>query len=269
MNASASDGAEKLDADAPQRPVALVTGSTSPRVGRVIAAALHQASYRIVLHGNRSVAAGEALADSWSAVGGRTVAVQADLSSGREIQRLADQTFQQFGRLDVLVHAASHWRRARLEDLDEAAIAEDCAIHVKGTFLLLREFGLRCCALPQGSTFIVLGDAAIGRPYLDHASYFATKGAIPAMVRTFAKELASRNPRMRVLGLDPGPLAVSSDTRAELLERAERGQLIERACNDHDVAQAVLALVALKGLQGATLTLDGGRGLVSAENDSP
>lgn len=269
MGDAASAGVSIHGADDPQRPVALVTGSTAPRVGRAIAAVLHQAGYRIVLQGNRSAAASDGVAESWSAAGGRTVALQADLRSASEIQRLADLTFQQFERLDVLVHAASRWRRARLEDLDEAAIDEDCAIHVKGTFLLLREFGLRCCAFPQGSTFIVLGDAAIGRPYLDHASYFATKGAIPAMVRTFAKELASRNPRMRVLGLDPGPLAVSSETRAQLLERAERGQLIERACTDHDVAQAVLALVSLKGLQGATLTLDGGRGLVSAEHDLP
>ena len=51
---------------------------------------------------------------------------------------------------------------------------------------------------PEGGAIVLVGDWAIARPYLTHAAYFASKGAIPTLTRTLAVELGSRNPAIRV-----------------------------------------------------------------------
>jgi pteridine reductase len=61
-------------------------------------------------------------------------------------------------------------------------------------------------AQPEGGSIVNIGDWAIARPYLNYAAYFPSKGAIPTLTRTFAVELGTRNPRVRVNAILPGPV---------------------------------------------------------------
>src|SRR6266853_637346 len=69
-------------------------------------------------------------------------------------------------------------------------------INALGTFLCSQHAGLAMVASPDGGLIVNVGDWAEVRPYLDYAAYFPSKGAVTAMTRSFAVELASRNPKV-------------------------------------------------------------------------
>ena len=86
-----------------------------------------------------------------------------------------------------------------------------------------------------------------------------SKGAIPAMTRMFAVELAERNPKVRVNAVLPGPVMLPAH-----LSEAERSQaiaatLVRREGTPVQVAQAVWALVENEFVTGTCLPVDGGR----------
>ena len=80
-------------------------------------------------------------------------------------------------------------------------------------------------AQESGGAIVNFGDWAITRPYLNYAAYFASKGSIPTLTRTFAVELASRNPRVRVNAILPGPVMLPPDLPEEERARGDRRHL--------------------------------------------
>jgi NAD(P)-dependent dehydrogenase (short-subunit alcohol dehydrogenase family) len=83
---------------------ALITGATDG-VGRVVARALAQQGWRVLVHG-RDRGRGEALAREIEQAGGSATFLAADLASLPEVRRLADAVKQQTGRLDLLINNA-------------------------------------------------------------------------------------------------------------------------------------------------------------------
>ena len=83
---------------------ALITGATDG-VGRVVARALAQQGWRVLVHG-RDRPRGEALAREIEQAGGSATFLAADLASLAEVRRLADEVKKQTGRLDLLINNA-------------------------------------------------------------------------------------------------------------------------------------------------------------------
>ena len=93
---------------------------------------------------------------------------------------------------------------------------------------------------PEGGCIVNFGDWALARPYLNYAAYFATKGAIPALTRCLAVELGTRNPRVRVNCILPGPVLFPPDMPKAEREEAIRSTLVQREGQPENVAAAVL-----------------------------
>jgi NAD(P)-dependent dehydrogenase (short-subunit alcohol dehydrogenase family) len=83
---------------------ALITGATDG-VGRVVACALAQQGWRVLVHG-RDRPRGEALAREIEQAGGSAAFLAADLASLAEVRRLADEVKKRTGRLDLLINNA-------------------------------------------------------------------------------------------------------------------------------------------------------------------
>lgn len=116
-------------------------------------------------------------------------------------------------------------------------------------------------AQPEGGAIVTLGDWAVARPYPGYAGYFPSKGAVVAITRTLAVELAGRNPAVRVNCILPGPVMLPQEL--PLLEREEaiRGTLVRREGRPEHIAHAVLFLVENDFVTGVCLPVDGGRTL--------
>jgi pteridine reductase len=239
--------------------VALVTGSGRPRIGWHVACALAERGYALVIHYRTAAAeAAQAVADFQSAAV-QAVAFQADLADEAAVTSLLQAARSHFGRLDVLVNCAGLWRARPFEEVTAQDVQEHFSANVLGTFLCARAAGLLMARQAEGGCIVNLGDWAEVRPYSGYAAYFATRGATVTLTRCLAVELGTRNPRVRVNGVQVGPILLPEDMTET--ERHELAQvtLVGRQGHPRHVAQAVLSLVENEFITGACLPVDGGR----------
>jgi pteridine reductase len=237
----------------------LVSGSGKRRVGNAVAQALAERGYAVAIHYHRSADEARETVRQLQQQGVRAAAFQADLGREAEVDRLFDQVQQTFGRLDVLVTAAAVWERKPLEDLTADDVRRQFEINTLGTFLCCRRAGLIMAGQPEGGSIITIGDWATARPYPDYAAYFVSKGAIPALTRTLAVELARRNPAVRVNCILPGPVMLPEHLSEHEVKGAVAGTLMKRLGRPENVAQAVLFLAENDYVTGICLPVDGGR----------
>jgi pteridine reductase len=248
------------------RKTALVTGSGKRRVGRAVADLLASRGYALALHYRTSAADANAAVRELAAQGVEAAAFGADLADEAAVQRLVAAVLQRFGRLDVLVTCAAIWAGKRLEEVTAADVRAHFEANVLGTFLVARQAGLAMVGQADGGCIVTAGDWADTRPYPGYAAYFATKGGIPTLTRCLAVELGTRNPRVRVNCVKPGPVMLPPDLPEAERREAIRGTLVQREGSPQHVAAAVLALIENDFITGSCLTVDGGRSVYAGKS---
>ncbi len=238
---------------------ALVTGAGRRRVGWHVAEALARRGYSIAVHYRTSVTESEKTVAHLRGLGAIAFGVAADLTDEQHVRTLVNATLNRFGRLDVLVTCAAIWQRHPLEQITAADVRAHFEINTLGTFLCAQSAGLAMVKQPEGGCIVTMGDWADARPYLDYASYFPSKGAIPALTRSLAVELGTRNPRVRVNCVLPGPVLLPPELSPRERAQIINATLLKREGSPVNVAQAVLAFIDNDYVTGACLPVDGGR----------
>jgi len=245
--------------------VALVTGSGRRRIGSHVAEALAARGYALAIHYLHSADEAKATVEAFSRQGHPAIALQADLTDEQAVARLVQLVIDRFGRIDVLVNCAAIWERKKLEEVTAADVQRHFEVNVLGTFLCSQQAGLAMTRQAEGGSIVTFGDWAEARPYLNYAAYFASKGAVEGITRSLAVELASRNPRVRVNCILPGPVMLPADLPEEERRRAIHGTLLKREGRPENIVQAVLHFIDNDFVTGACLPVDGGRTLFSDE----
>jgi pteridine reductase len=245
--------------------VALVTGSGKRRVGSHVAEALAERGYALAIHYRTSAAEATESVKAFAARGVEAIGVQADLTDEQAVRSMVQKVLDRFGRLDVLVNCAAIWQRKRLEDVTAADVRLHFETNTLGSFLCAQHAGLAMVRQTEGGAIVNLGDWAEARPYLNYAAYFPSKGAVTTMTRSLAVELGTRNPRVRVNCIMPGPVLLPPD-----LPEAERRQsidatLVKREGSPKNIAQAVLFFLDNDFVTGVCLPVDGGRTIYAPE----
>ena len=115
--------------------VALVTGA-SGGIGRAIALALSAAGVSVAIGYGTNDAAAHELAGQITAAGGRAAALTADLAYAAEVMRLAEETEETFGQIDVLVSNAGVGRVQPLEGITISDFDDTLAVNLRAPFLL-------------------------------------------------------------------------------------------------------------------------------------
>jgi pteridine reductase len=173
----------------------------------------------------------------------------------------------QFGRIDALVHCAAIWPRKKLEAVTAADVRANFEANTLSTFLCCQQAGLAMVNQPSGGSIVTFGDWATIRPYMDYAAYFVSKGAIPALTRSLAVELATRNPNIRVNCVLPGPVMLPPELSADERARVIDATLVKREGRPENVAQAVLHFLENDFLTGVCLPVDGGRSIYATDSE--
>jgi pteridine reductase len=243
--------------------VALVTGSGKKRVGWHVAEALAVRGFDLAIHYNTSAAEAEESVGYFRGKGVEAIALQADLTNEIAVRSAIEKTFKRFGRLDVLVNSAAAWKSKVLEEVTAADVRHYLETNTLSTFLCTQHAGLAMVRQPEGGNIITLGDWATERPYLNYAAYFPSKGAIPALTRCFAVELGSRNPRVRVNCILPGPVMLPPELPDAERQQAIQATLVKREGSPTNIAQAVLFFIDNDFVTGVCLPVDGGRTVYS------
>lgn len=241
------------------RKVALVTGIGQHRIGWHVADALAGKGYALVVQYRRSAADARQAVAEWQSRSVDVFAVAADVGDEEAVRLLVGKTLDRFGRIDVLVNCAALWNSRPLEQITAADVREHFDANELGTFLCSQHAGLAMTRQPEGGCIITMGDWAVARPYLDYAAYFPSKGAVSALTRSLAVELASRNPNVRVNCIQPGPVLLPADFPERERLRVIAATLVKREGRPENIVQAVLFLIENDFVTGVCLPVDGGR----------
>lgn len=245
--------------------VALVTGSGKKRVGSVVADALARRGHAIAIHYHRSVVDAEETVAALRGHGVETMTCCADLANELETRAMVRAVLDRFGRIDVVVNCAAVWESKRLEDVSAADLRRHFDVNALGTFVCSQEAGLTMVRQPEGGLIVTVGDWADVRPYLHYSAYFASKGAVASITRCLAVELGTRNPKVRVNCILPGPVMLPPDLSDEERRESIAGTLAKREGSPHHVAQAVLSFLDNDYITGVSLPVDGGRTVYACE----
>ena len=250
----------------PPTKVALVTGAGKRRIGWHVADALSRRGYALVIHYHHSAHEAQQAAAEFQERGAPAMAFQADLSDENAVRSLVQAILARLGRIDVLVNCAAIWQGKRLEEVSAADVRRHFDANTLGTFLCSQQAGLTMVNQPEGGNIITIGDWATVRPYVNYAAYFASKGAIPALTRSLAVELGTRNPAVRVNAILPGPVMLPENLSEAERRRVIAATLLRREGRPENVAQAVLFLLDNDYVTGTCMTVDGGRSIFAQDS---
>lgn len=241
--------------------IALVTGSGKQRVGWHVAHALGLKGHSICIHYRTSDVEAKQSAELLKKAGIEATIFQADLALESDVEKMFHEIKAKFGRLDVLVNCASIWERKDLLEISAKDVSRHFEANILATFLPSRLAGLLMIAQPEGGNIITIGDWAQVRPYLGYSAYFATKGAIPTLTRSLAVELGTKNPKVRVNCILPGPVMLPLDLPIQERQEAINATLVRSEGSPEDISRAVLFLIQSEFVTGIELPVDGGRSL--------
>jgi len=178
---------------------------------------------------------------------------------------LVEETIQQFDRIDILVNSAAIWYPTKFAEVTADQIRRYFEINTIASFLACRAAGQQMARQSGGGSIVNIGDWATVRPYLDHAAYFPSKGAVETMTRSLAVELAQLNPRIRVNCIQPGPVLLGDDVSQEHVETIANSTLVKRVGQPEHVAHAVRFLCENDFITGICLPVDGGRSIFAPD----
>ena len=243
------------------RPVLLIAGG-SRGIGAATARLAGARGYDVAVnyHSNANAAAG--VVDSVKAVGGRSIALQGDMSVEVDIERVFTQATDTLGAVTHFVHSSGIiGKMSRLDEASAVTIREVLAVDTFGALICLRECVRRMSLRHNGKGGAVVMLSSMAAT-LGGASecvwYAAAKGAIDSMVIGIARETAKEG--IRVNAVSPGMI----DTDIQEPGRVERLMPMlpmGRAGEADEVAEGILFLLsdAASYINGANLRVSGAR----------
>jgi gluconate 5-dehydrogenase len=187
--------------------VALVTGA-SRGLGWAMARALAQAGATVLING-RDEATLRPRIDELSKSGLKGEVAAFDVTDENASAACIQGAFQRHGRFDILVANAGIQHRRPITEFDTADFDRVLRTNLTAVWMLARE-AARVMIPRKSGRIIMTGSASafLARPTI--SAYVASKGAVHAMTRELAVELAPHN--ITVNAIAPGYFATEMNT---------------------------------------------------------
>ena len=190
--------------------IVVVTGA-SRGIGRAAALELARRNWRIVALA-RSQKALESLDDEIRALGGQATLIPIDLRDMTAIDGLAQPLLERFGHIDGLAACAGALGALTpTHQIAPAAMDETTAVNYHANQRLIRALHPLLRASDAGRAVFVTSGAA-ANPLAYWAAYAASKAALNAMVKAYAKEIEITPIRANLFS--PGPTRTAMRAKA-------------------------------------------------------
>ncbi|MGH9718436.1 MAG: SDR family NAD(P)-dependent oxidoreductase [Candidatus Acidiferrales bacterium] len=234
--------------------VALVTGAAK-RIGRSVALRLSAEGAAAIVNYATSKSEAEAVVSEITAAGGRSIAVQADVTQRAEVRRLISTAEREFGRIDILVNNVGVFFSAKFAELTEEQWDRVMNTNLKSQYLCSQEVAPIMKRQGRGR---IINLSSLGGllAWPSYTHYCVSKAGTIMLTRCLARALA---PEVLVNSVAPGTIQFPDELPDE--EYIRRVPLHRTGTGD-DIADAVAYLAASDFVTGQTIVVDGGRTLV-------
>ena len=243
--------------------IALVTGG-SRGIGRAIVLALSREGAKVCFVYKGSEEAAKSLEAEVGAFGGTAVAMQGDVASKADADRIVEKVLADHARIDILVNNAGVIRDGLFLRMDEADWNTVIDTNLGGVFNFCRAVSAPMALKQRKGRIINISSVAAEHVNAGQANYSASKGAVNSFTKVLAVELGSRN--VTVNAVAPG--FIETDMSEAVRNKAgdhiaKKLVPLRRLGKPDDIASVVLFLAspAAGYITGQVITVDGGLSL--------
>ncbi|MCY4394006.1 MAG: SDR family oxidoreductase [Rhodospirillaceae bacterium] len=238
--------------------VFLVSGGGTG-MGRVMTFLLARLGARVVICGRREAVLQETRDEVAEAVGGKVHAVPMSIREPHAVDRLMDETFSKFGRLDSLVNNAGGQFHQDAIEYSHKGWQTVIDLNLNGTWYMMQAAARRWRERKTpGSIVSIVAVVSRGLPQIAHTC--AARAGVIGLTRSLAVEWAPLD--IRVNCIAPG--SISTEGLAvyppQASARLRDANPLRRLGDPWDIAEGVVYLSAASGnfITGELLAIDGG-----------
>jgi NAD(P)-dependent dehydrogenase (short-subunit alcohol dehydrogenase family) len=236
----------------------LVTGGTRG-IGRAISLRFARAGARVIANYLRNQKAAEELTSAAQEEGLPIDLCRADLTTTNGLEQVQKAVCDAGEPLSALVHCAATGVHRPLEELTTRHFDWTLTLNARVFFELVKVFVNR---MAPRSSVVAVSSMGASRALPYYSLVGASKGALEALARHFAVELASRGIRVNIL--TPGTVSTDvwnvlpngGDRLAAAVRHSPTGRLV--TCEEVAAAAQFLCSEAAAGIIGHTLVVDEG-----------
>lgn len=236
----------------------IVTGS-SRGIGKTIALAFAKHGANIVVNYVKNVKAANEVADSIRKIGRRFLVIQADVTEFKQVEKLAEQTLDEFGRIDILINNAGAHNDSVVWKMDNEQWNEVVAVNLTGVFHCTK--AVIKYMQKQGYGRIINISSVVGQiGSFGTSNYSASKAGIIGFTKAVAKEVAQKGITVNAVALGYIDIGMGQRLSQEMKNTLVQQIPIGRFGEPKEVAQTVLFLASKDAsyITGQVINVNGG-----------
>jgi 3-oxoacyl-[acyl-carrier protein] reductase len=238
--------------------IAIVTGG-SRGIGAAIARDMAAQRAIVIVNHRDSAAQAESVVGEITAAGGQAVAVQAEVGTSLEAQRLVKEALDRFGRLDILVNNAGTTRDMLLMMMSEDDWDTVIRTNLKSAFNCSKA-ALRPMFKQRYGRIVNITSVSGLAGQAGQTNYSASKAGLIGFTKSLAKEVGSRG--ITVNAVAPGfvPTALTDVLSEDQKKLITNMTPLGRFASTEEIAAAVTFLASDRAafITGQVLSVDGG-----------
>lgn len=238
---------------------AIVTGG-SIGIGAAIAIALAREGCNVAINYRRHDTEAREVVHKVVQLGGKGLAVKADVSSFKDAENMVATAVKEFGRLDILVCNAGITWDGVIWKMTEEQWDKVIAVNLKGYFNYNRAAAAVFKDQKVGKIVNVSSINGL-RGKFAQANYCASKGGEIAMSKALAKELGKFNVNVNVVAPGMVMTEMAEKIPPEFLGKAVDETVLGRIATPEECADLVVFLCSdrARHITGEVIKIDGGQ----------
>ncbi|MBL4615058.1 MAG: SDR family oxidoreductase [Magnetovibrio sp.] len=244
-------------------PNVLITGAAH-RIGRAIAFDLAAHGFGVAVHFLHNQDKADELVASIKDVGGRAVALKADLADEDQVKTIVPDAAAVLGPLTALVNNASIFENDTIDNCTRESWDGHMDVNLRAPFVLSQIFAEQVPEGLEGAIINIL-DQRVWNLTPFFMSYTVSKSALWTLTQTMALALA---PKVRVNGVGPGSTLKNERQSENDFARQWSEIPMGRRVMADEIADAVRFIINAPSMTGQMIALDGGQHLGWAQSSN-